>query len=98
MTRQVTDDCDDDVLHESVGRFCKHCHQHFHGRQLREPHPPIQDVVHLCGVRAGNVARKGMKGSADIKATAGGSGRAKNWTRSRKPGSGQTLSTFSTVQ
>ncbi|DBA83520.1 TPA: hypothetical protein ACH3X2_006444 [Trebouxia sp. C0005] len=25
MTRQVTDDCDDDVLHESVGRFCKHC-------------------------------------------------------------------------
>ncbi|DBB14470.1 TPA: hypothetical protein ACH3X3_004758 [Trebouxia sp. C0006] len=32
---------------ESCGRFCMHCQKHFHGRRFREPHPPVQDVVHL---------------------------------------------------
>ncbi|KAL0022044.1 hypothetical protein WJX77_009823 [Trebouxia sp. C0004] len=43
----IKDDCGPDVFAESVGCFCMHCYQHFHGRNFRQPHPPIQDVVHL---------------------------------------------------
>ncbi len=39
---------------------CCACSQHFRGRQFREPHPPVQDVVHLhCKKCAGFADRSG---------------------------------------